>query len=1536
MLQIKSLWLRLTFVVAMVLGFGLANARDLTFDERFQAQKAIEEVYWRHRIWPKDNPTPKPSLDAVMPASAIRAKVEDSLAKSNALQRLWKYTVTGDQLQAEMDRMAKQTANGEILQDLFHALGGDPSLVAETLARQTLVDRLIRNWYASDTRFHGKLKAKVEAAVGACTSVGSMKSMGGEYREVVWTLPSDKARGPAEVDVAEVSLDPDEWEDHVARLASKLGAPADALPTGRLSGIEETRDAFVVTAVLAQRDRHLVTASVTWPKRTFEAWWEEERAASGTGTALASGVFTLPVVPLTTCTNDTWRPTLSPIDGRYTHAAVWTGSEMIVWGGYGSSGNLRTGGRYNPATDSWTQTSTGANVPTARSNATAVWTGTQMIVWGGSGGSYLKTGGRYDPATDSWTATSTGANVPTARQDHTAVWTGTQMIVWGGYYDSYLNTGGRYDPVTDTWTPTSTGANLPAARMRHTAVWTGTQMVVWGGLNSILNTGGRYDPATDSWTPTSTGANVPLARYDHTAVWTGTEMVVWGGVKSQFLNTGGRYNPATDSWTTTSIGVNVPAGRYGHTAVWTGSKMIVWGGYNPSFLNTGGLYDPVTDSWTPTSTGANVPTGRQRHTAVWNGTRMVIWGGYNNSSSAFNTGGQYDPVSDSWTPTSTGASTPVERQFHTAVWTGTEMIVWGGDNGSYLNTGGRYEAATDSWIPTSTGAGVPVARYGHTALWTGSEMIVIGGYNGSYLNTGGRYDPATNSWTATSTGANVPAARSGHTAVWTGTQMIVWGGYDGSVLFNTGGRYDPTTDSWTATSTGGNVPAARHGHTAVWRGSDMIVWGGYNNTYLNTGGRYDPATDSWTPTSTGANVPSAREDHTAVWTGIEMIVWGGYGWGEGGWGTTWNTGGRYDPSTDSWIPTSTGANVPDARQYHTAIWSGSEMIVWGGLYIPSPYPAYPVNTGGRFNPATDSWTATSTGADVPVSRQYHTAVWTGAEMLVWGGNLQGQLSTGGGYCACPSGQPVYRDADGDGYGNAAVSVPSCDGSTPVGYVLDHTDCDDTNSAVHPGAPEECGGIDYDCNGIIGDGGSASCNDGNVCTVDACTNGVCTWLSVCDDGLPCTDDLGDVSNNCACSHTVSSLGSVCDDGNACTLGTTCDGVGGAVANCTGGATLNCDDGNLCTDDSCDPAGGCVHASNINACDDGNACTTGDTCGGGTCNPGNAVSCNDNNLCTDDSCNPATGCVHTLNAARCTDGNSCTDDSCDPATGCLHTNNVAPCNDGNACTSIDVCSGGTCNGGSSPNCNDNNPCTNDSCNPATGCVHANNTNACDDGNVCTTSDRCGGGVCNAGAAISCYDGNVCTDDFCDAVNGCQPINNSETCDDGNLCTLNDACAGGTCHAGPLVVCNDSNPCTTDTCFPNMGCVSSANTDPCDDGNACTLGDTCGGGYCHNGTVINAPPETQNMLVAADKATSTWSSAPGATRYDVVRGSTGAFPVGPGGGDETCFDNLPGPTLTDATVPIAGTGFWYLSRGENACGIGTFGRQSDGSLRTTATCP
>src|SRR6185436_17307255 len=141
-------------------------------------------------------------------------------------------------------------------------------------------------------------------------------------------------------------------------------------------------------------------------------------------------------------------------------------------------------------------------------------------------------GGRYDPATDSWQATST-TNAPQARRDHTAVWTGSRMVVWGGIAGSStrLGTGGRYDPVTDSWTATST-TNAPAARDQHTASWTGSRMVVWGGCGtagcfSPLQTGGRYDPVADSWQPT-TLAGAPTGRRHHTGTWTGTSVMIWG------------------------------------------------------------------------------------------------------------------------------------------------------------------------------------------------------------------------------------------------------------------------------------------------------------------------------------------------------------------------------------------------------------------------------------------------------------------------------------------------------------------------------------------------------------------------------------------------------------------------------------------------------------------------------------------------------------------------------------------------------------------------------------------------------------------------------------------------------------------------------------------------------------------------------------------------------------------------------------------------------------------------------------------------
>jgi len=117
--------------------------RTLTFAERVAYQRAIEEVYWRHRIWPKERPDPKPSLDAVISQAQLEKKVESYLRNAEALEDDWQRPITPEQLQTEMDRMAQNTRQPEVLQELFEALGNDPSVIAECLARPMLAERLL-------------------------------------------------------------------------------------------------------------------------------------------------------------------------------------------------------------------------------------------------------------------------------------------------------------------------------------------------------------------------------------------------------------------------------------------------------------------------------------------------------------------------------------------------------------------------------------------------------------------------------------------------------------------------------------------------------------------------------------------------------------------------------------------------------------------------------------------------------------------------------------------------------------------------------------------------------------------------------------------------------------------------------------------------------------------------------------------------------------------------------------------------------------------------------------------------------------------------------------------------------------------------------------------------------------------------------------------------------------------------------------------------------------------------------------------------
>ena len=469
----------------------------------------------------------------------------------------------------------------------------------------------------------------------------------------------------------------------------------------------------------------------------------------------------------------------------------------------------------------------------------------------------------------------------------------------------------------------------------------------------------------------------------------------------------------------------------------------------------------------------------------------------------------------------------------------------------------------------------------------------------------------------------------------------------------------------------------------------------------------------------------------------------------------------------------------------------------------------------------------------------------------------------------------------------------CDQGVCVGSL---TDCDDGEPCTDDSCDPETG----DC---VHSNNVLPCDDGAPCTVgDACLDGACVGIPIdCDcvadadcealeDGdlcngtlycdltsfpylckvtpdsvIECPDPDGPAAaclapscdpDSGACGFVGDNQGAPCDDLDPCSVGDAC-----GEGECLAGEPANCNDGNPCTDDTCDPATGCVNTANTVPCEDGDVCTVGDHCQDGACVPGNGLACDDGNVCTDDACDSAVGCVHTPNIDGCDDGNlcttgdhcaggacvpegtdacddenPCTTDSCAPSLGCVHVHNTLPCNDGDVCTIGDVCSGGDCGGGALLPCDDGNLCTDDSCDPDSGCVFTFNTAPCDDGNVCTAEDHCASGWCAPGAPLVCDDQNPCTTDFCLPVDGCQAAPNTALCDDGSLCTSGDLCAAGQCMPGPVVDCDDGNLCTDDSCDPDSGCVHDANSVPCDDNNACTSDDVCASGTCQPGQSIN----------------------------------------------------------------------------------------------------
>ena len=241
---IRGSFYLLLLVAAILLAFfplkapAKSEQRSLTFAQRVAYQRAIEEVYWQHRIWPATNASPKPSLDNVMSQAQIEKKVEDYLRDSRALENYWQRPITSGELQAEMERIASHTKQPGVLRELFDALGNDPFVIAECVVRSVLTERLVTE-------------------------------LNNEHR----------------VNVARIA-----WREQPSQ-----------------SRVAKTETQVPVTMATVSADYTLPTIS-----DQSDSW-----------------------SPSINCTNNTWTATSTagaPAARAY-HTAVWTGSEMIVWGG---------------------------------------------------------------------------------------------------------------------------------------------------------------------------------------------------------------------------------------------------------------------------------------------------------------------------------------------------------------------------------------------------------------------------------------------------------------------------------------------------------------------------------------------------------------------------------------------------------------------------------------------------------------------------------------------------------------------------------------------------------------------------------------------------------------------------------------------------------------------------------------------------------------------------------------------------------------------------------------------------------------------------------------------------------------------------------------------------------------------------------------------------------------------------------------------------------------------------------------------------
>jgi len=347
------------------------------------------------------------------------------------------------------------------------------------------------------------------------------------------------------------------------------------------------------------------------------------------------------------------------------------------------------------------------------------------------------------------------------------------------------------------------------------------------------------------------------------------------------------------------------------------------------------------------------------------------------------------PVATTPDPTTPGPTTPdptgtvgtwqvlpgdpgPETTFASVVWTGSALLVWGGEtdaDATVTDRGTAFDPSTQTWTELLKGPLAP--RAGHAAVWTGTEMVVCCGQSQTSEPSAAAYDPADRTWRSL---AAPPIDSVYGAAVWTGSEMLVVGGADNEAA----AAYDPSSDTWRLLA---DPPGLiERDPDAAWTGTQLLVWP--RSVFTRAPGMaYDPATDRWT---TLPPLPDdlAIDGASMVWTGDEVLVWGPETGGDR------VIGARLSPGDGIWralASTPLPSFTPhDGTQASTStVWTGREMIAVPGSVGP-PLDA-PTSPTLAYDPATDSWRVAA--SDQP-SANGHQLIWTGAATFSFGTTLE--------------------------------------------------------------------------------------------------------------------------------------------------------------------------------------------------------------------------------------------------------------------------------------------------------------------------------------------------------------------------------------------------------------------------------------------------------------------------------------------------------------------------------------------------------------------